>query len=186
MNMQAIPAPGAAEGVETLPTDLVSLSDCAKAIGKNKSTVSRQLGKGLFRNWGTAEEPKVSIAEVKAARAAGINPAQQREKPAKAAVPASGYQHERAERERINRQRDELSLAEKLGQVLVRQEVEDDLETLGRSLRERLRQRAQTLLLELEQLPTLPAKVARLIEADEQLLADLTAELESLSGAAGV
>jgi hypothetical protein len=183
MNMLAISEPAA----NRPPDDLVGVRACAKQLNLSPSTISRQLAKNLFRNYGTAAAPKVSVTEVEAARSASVSPAQQRQAAPEATAPKraeTGYAHERAVREGINRQRDELALAEKLGTVLNRAEVEDDFETFARTLRERLRQRAQTLVLELDQLPTPAARAARLVEADEAVLAELADELESLAGGA--
>lgn len=183
--MLAVSPPSESEPVEA-PPDLMGVRECAKAVGVNASTISRQLANGLFQDWGSPGAPKISLAEVKSVRAKGLDPAQQRQAPTRrGARPDSGYAHERAEREKLNRRSAELDLAERLNAVLDRAQVEDDFETFARALRERLRQRNQTLVMELDQLPTSAAKIAHLDAADEKMLAELSDQLESLAGAAG-
>jgi hypothetical protein len=183
MNMLEIPEPGS-EALPT-PTDLVGIRECGKEIGVSPSTISRQLTRALFKNWGTADAPKVSLAEVRQARANKLDPAQQRSAPAKAAKVETGFHADRAARESIRRQSEELDFKERLGKILSRAEVEDDFESFARSLRERFRQGAPNLVLELEQLPTSAAREARMIEAVEQLFAQLADELDSMADAAG-
>jgi len=56
----------------------VSLSEAARQVGLNKSTISRQLAAGILRNRGTAERPLVDVAEVRAARESGLDRSKQR------------------------------------------------------------------------------------------------------------
>lgn len=183
MGLLENPSESAAVMDEPKPDDCVGLTACAAKVGVNKSTISRQLAKGLFKNWGTEREPLVSIAEVKKARSRDLDPALQRAPSTRRND--SGYAVSRAAREEINRQLADLDLKERLGLLLERRQVEDDLETFSRNLREKLRQRASTLVLELEQLPTNAARVAHMTEADDRLLTELSDELENLADGGG-
>jgi hypothetical protein len=163
------------------PDDLLGVRACASKVGVAPSTISRQLANGLFLNWGTDRQPLVSLAEVQKARSGDLDPAQQRATP-RARPGARGlYAEERAGREKVQRQLAELDLAARLGEVLPRAEVNDDFETFGRTLRERMQQRAATLVLEMEELPTPAAKAAFLIAANEKLFEELAGELETIA-----
>jgi hypothetical protein len=56
--------------VKIMDESLVSLSAAARELGINKSTLSRQVRKGMIRTWGG----RVRISEVKADREANLRP----------------------------------------------------------------------------------------------------------------
>lgn len=70
-------------GPDATPLDLISISEAARLIGINKSTLSRQVESGAVRSHGG----KVVLSEVLADRAANINLTQSRRRPAKAKGP---------------------------------------------------------------------------------------------------
>lgn len=53
----------------------VTLSEASKALGVHKSTISRQVAKGIIPNRGTHERPMVDIDEARAARSGNIDTA---------------------------------------------------------------------------------------------------------------
>lgn len=64
---------------DATPLELISISEAARIIGINKSTLSRQVESGAVRSHGG----KVVLAEVVADRASNVNLAQSRRRPAK-------------------------------------------------------------------------------------------------------
>lgn len=77
-------APDATTGT-AIPADAVSISEAARQIGINKSTLSRQVDSGAVRSHGG----KVVISEVLADRKANLNLSQSRRKPGKGKGPAA-------------------------------------------------------------------------------------------------
>lgn len=160
------------------PADLMGVRACAKALTPpvSASTISRQLGAGLFTNWGTESLPLISLTEVRAKREQNLSPAQQR-RPAERAAKRDdgGYHSARAAREQAAAQIAQLDLAERLGQLLRRDQVEDEHATLGRATREALTQMARRVMPAIDQAEGTEAKIAVLtqaIEAELNRLAD--------------
>jgi hypothetical protein len=48
--------------------ELVGVRECARQIGLNPSTISRQVAAGIIPNHGSEDAPRVSVAEARAAR----------------------------------------------------------------------------------------------------------------------
>ncbi|MFT4117474.1 hypothetical protein [Bradyrhizobium sp.] len=67
-------------GPDATPLELISISEAARMIGINKSTLSRQVESGAIRSHGG----KVVLSEVVADRASNVNLTQSRRRPAKA------------------------------------------------------------------------------------------------------
>lgn len=153
--------------------DIVGVTEAARAIGVHKSTISRQIAAGKIPNRGTASAPKVSITEARQARADNIDPAQQR------AAPTTGSANaHRADYEEARARMAQLDLAEKLGLVVPRADIEDAIATATRELREALARRWRVLALELQ------GMTAREIEtkgmaSDEAVLAELAVKLDA-------
>lgn len=70
-------------GPDATPLELISISEAARLIGINKSTLSRQVESGAIRSHGG----KVVLAEVVADRSSNVNLAQSRRRPAKPKTP---------------------------------------------------------------------------------------------------
>lgn len=66
-------------GPDATPLELISISEAARKIGVNKSTLSRQVDSGAVRS----HDGKVVLAEVLADRKSNVNLAQSRRRPAK-------------------------------------------------------------------------------------------------------
>jgi|SRR5262245_30824789 len=158
------------EGVEVeAPADVVGIREAARALNLSPSTLSRQVSDGKIPNRGTADAPKVSLAEVQKAREDNLDASQQR-----ASQPS--YAEHRATLEATKAQKAALELAGMLGQTVARAEVEEAIATAARELRDALLRRWRTLAVELEGLS------AREIEArgtlsDETALAELVRKL---------
>lgn len=57
---------------------LVGVRECARRLGVNASTISRQVAKGIITNRGTPDAPLIDMATVEAERAAGLDQSKQR------------------------------------------------------------------------------------------------------------
>jgi hypothetical protein len=158
------------------PMDIVGIREAARTLKLSASTLSRQVRSGIIPNRGTPQSPKVSLAEVKTARAENLDPAQQRQsttvKPA-----ASGYQGHRSDLEEAKAAKARLELAAMLGQTLARQAVEDAIETATRELRDTLSRRWRVLAVELEGLTAREIE-AKGLASDEAALAELVRKFE--------
>jgi hypothetical protein len=135
--------------------DAVNLTEAAKAIGVNKSTLSRQLARGLFRNLGSEDRPLVSIAEVRARRDSSVDSSKSATEnfglrapqapqvfaPEPTQAPqgrASTFNDARAQSEQTRATLLELQLAEKTGEVVARAQVEAKAFETARRLRDHL------------------------------------------------
>lgn len=157
----------------------IGIRAAAAALDVNASTISRQVKAGVIPNRGTEKHPKVFLREARAARAGNLDPAQQRETaPATQPPPTTGFQAHRSSHEAAKAAMAQIELAEKLGGILDRGDVESSVEAFGRKLRDALTERWRALSLKLQ--GQSPADIERLgIEADEDLLNRVSAELEA-------
>jgi hypothetical protein len=138
----------------------VSISECARELGVHKSTISRQVAAGIIPNRGTADEPKVDVAEARRARERGLDRSKQRGEdaplfssasaigerddddagqPAADATPPKGgldYQRARTAREGFQARLAQIELEEKLANLLDKGEVVDAFFTMASRLRE--------------------------------------------------
>lgn len=165
--------------LELQSADIVGIREAARALKVAPSTISRQVDRGVIPNRGSAIAPKVSIEEARRARAANVDPAQQRA----SAPAASGFQALRTEHEAIKARRAGLELAERQGELLARRDVEDFFATVGRTLRDRLLHRWRTMSIELEGRPAREIEV-KAMAADESVLTTLAQEFEAFIDAA--
>lgn len=170
------------------PSDLMGVRQCAAALQPkvHASTISRQLGAGLFTNYGTTTAPLLSLAEVTQARAEHLNPAQQRQSPRRGGrKPDDGYHSARASKEQTAAKIAELDLAERMGQLLPRDQVEDAFADMGRKTREAMTQMARRVMSEIEQAEGTEAKIAVLTQAIEGRLTALATEFDARGDTAG-
>jgi hypothetical protein len=198
------PMPDIAQFVGEL--DLAGVNEAGRRLGIHGSNISHHLKNGLIPNRGTAERPLVDMAELRQARAAGLDrskqmgPAAQRLRaaadpaavvplfpdedqgsPAGASSPAppagpETYHSARARREVASAARAEVELARLLGETLDRAEVHDFAFGLGQRLREAMDARRDALVQRLTGLDT-GAMTAALAAADD---ADLIAFADTL------
>lgn len=167
--------------------DLVTVTEAARRLGLNKSTVSRQLprlgiapdARGLF-----------SFAALVAARDGGLNGlkapgAAGGITPALPLAPSPGSQltlaHAKAAETTANAQIKQLQLAERLKQVVDRAGVETAAKDAGTGLRLLLQQRNRDLAERVAALTDIDAIELLLDDADRKLLAELQAKLQALS-----
>lgn len=164
------------------PVDLMGVRACAKALTPpvSASTISRQLAGGLYTNFGTEAAPLLSLAEVREKRASGLSPAQQR-KPSERVSKRDdgGYHAARASKEHAAAQIAQLDLAERMGQLLPRDQVEDERATQGRDVREALTQMARRVMPAIEQTEGTEAKIAVLTQEIEAVLTSLADKYEA-------
>lgn len=143
--------------LQAAPSGPVSLSEAARLVGVHKSTLSRDLAKGLFPNLGSDGAPLVDVAQVIAGRSRGIDIAMRRQAPAvdqlldvEAPARFQGVSDhtlaaERIRKTRAEADRAEIDNAERQGDLVPRREVEAAGLDIGAELRRILETRVYTL-----------------------------------------
>lgn len=145
--------------------DIVGIREAARELGKSPSTISRQVRNGLIPNRGTDTEPKVSIAEARSARSAGLVQKQ----------PTLGTF--RTDHERVKAEKADLELQRLKGLLVSRADVEEFLAEQGSKLRDALLRRWRELARELAGLT--PREIEEKgLAADELALSVFAAQLE--------
>ncbi|MGQ9367709.1 hypothetical protein [Azospirillum sp. ST 5-10] len=170
------------------PDDLANLTNAAAAVGVNKSTVSRYLSQGVLANHGGEARPLVSVAELRALREKGLDPAKRRSE-APAPVPASADSSlavERIRKTRAEADKAELDLAERQRTLVERGPVEDAGFEIGVMLRNLLAQRAPGLAQKLVGVVDQRAAALIVEEADRALLAKLDEMVAKILTEAGI
>lgn len=181
---------------------LVTVSEAARLLGVNKSTVSRQLGR-VFPNRGTAERPLIDPEEARAGRAK-LNTLKARnrgpelgyeelvEQPAadapeeRPAAKTTALAGAHAEEKRVRAELLKLQLAEKLGQTCDRAGVEEGAREMAGALQELLSRRNRSLAESLAGMADPNEIEIMLEEADGQLLERLQDMIQAqLAPAAG-
>lgn len=175
---------------------VLGIRDAADVIGVSHSTVSRYLKRYPDLNRGTAGRPLVDVDEYRLHRGENIHVPASGDAPTPAvpAVPADpasasaadadadvpSYNKEKARREKANATTAELNLAERLGKVVPRDEVEATIFEAGQALRDAMERRSHELS---ERLAVMndPAAIAALLEQEDRKL--LKEFLENLQAA---
>ncbi len=178
----------------------VSLSEAARIVGVHKSTLSRDLAKGLFPNHGSHAVPLVDVREVVAGRSRGIDIAMRRQAPAvdqfgglfdaepmattRLPIGADAtLANERIRKTRAEADRAELDNAERQGALCDRAEVEAAALDLGTELRNMLENRVHGLAQRLVGQPD-QKSVMRILEEDvRDVLAGLAERLSRVTAA---
>ncbi|TXL70113.1 hypothetical protein FHP25_35925 [Vineibacter terrae] len=175
----------------------LSLSAFASRIGKNKSTVSRQVRDGVIpphavrrdgsqvminveaATAGRQQNMQVLLSRAPASRPAVVDLVD--DAPAPVPRGAEGtLAAERAAHERIKRQRAELELKNQLGLLLDKEQVYDAFLQLGLLLRAQLENRRQILAQDLVGI-TDPAEIGAALErADDRALEQMASEFQKL------
>lgn len=170
---------------------LVGVTEAARALGLNPSTVSRQLGR-VFPNHGTEAKPLVDVDEARSMRAAQLDPVKQRgrglllEQPAATPAPAAEPTGPRRLSD-IDRKRQadadiaELDAAKAKGQVVDRSRVQAAQREAGQAIREALKSRNRGLAAQLVG-KTDPREIAALLdESDHALLVRVASTLDGMA-----
>lgn len=148
--------------------DVMGIRAAARALNKSASTISRQVAAGIIPNRGTTAEPKVSLAEAKAARAVNLQPEPE----------VAGFAQARNVHERLKAQKTAIELAQLKGELVRRVEVEEFLAEEGAKIRDGLLRRWRAFAAELVGLTAREIE-ERGLAADEAVLAALAAAYES-------
>lgn len=167
----------------------MTVTDAAAAVGVNKSTVSRYVSGGLVTDYGTPGKPRVSVAEVRAARDGALDPAKRRTQPVPSTSMASTeatLANERIRKTRADADRAELDNAKAQGQLCDRQAVEDSGFELGVSLRNLLAGRVPALAQAVAGQTDFRAVSLAIDTADRKLLAAFEARVREALADAGV
>lgn len=163
---------------------LIGLRECARQVGVHHSTIVRQVARGIIPNRGTPEAPKVYISEARAARERGLDLSQQRteapmpegvdHEPAESVVDLAGFQSQRTRREAAQATLAEIELAERLGQLLDKQEVIDAFFQLAVDLRDGMERRAPVLAQATVGVADINSCIALIHEHDRKLLQQMS------------
>ena len=175
---------------------LMTVTEYAARSGLNKGTVSRLVSSGVILNHGVPGKPLIDPDQADAARSAALDPSKTRapaavpSAPAAAEAPpvgpsASGsYTKARGVRETFAAKQAELDYRERVGQLLVREEVEDATVKIATEVQRRLAERAPALADRLVGMTDL-ARIATLIrDADRLVCEDMVLAFERLAAAA--
>ena len=177
---------------------LVGIRECARELGVNASTVSRQVRAGIIPNRGTKDAPLVLVSEARGARRRNLDQSKQRGPGAPLFAPAdqegdstadvqseaedeprahgegkrSGldFNKARTAREGYQARLAQIELEDRLGNLLDRAETVDAFFTLGTALREALERRAPELAARLDGVADLNARTGLILEDDRRLL----------------
>lgn len=181
--------------------DLLGVRAAARELGVNASTISRQLAAGIIPNRGSAREPKVNLAEARAARDAHLDPSKRGnaagrmlgEQPSNAATaePAEvqegdqgegqsgapdaapdGLRTARTTREGYLAQIARLDYEKRAGILVSRDEVEQALMDVVRTIRDALLHLGDKLAVELVGM-TDPLEISKAVNREHRHLLEL-------------
>ncbi|MGE0717193.1 MAG: hypothetical protein AB7P02_17245 [Alphaproteobacteria bacterium] len=187
---------------------LVTVTEYAAMVGVDKSTISRQVARGIIPNRGVPGKPLIDPVEADAARLGGLDPSRgpgalAGQAIATAAAPVAvaegapaadtpppapnlrgtGYQVARTAREAMNAKLAELDYRERVGELLAKSEVENAMVKIGLEVQRQLDQRVAQLADRLVGIAD-PARLAALIrEADRRLLETMAAAFDRMAKA---
>lgn len=181
----------------------VGVTAAAKATGLSASTISRYLRRYPELNRGAGKRPRVSVAELNAHRARFVNAARSNshagglmdDPPAAAAENEPGerrspdrptYAAAKTLREAAQAQTAQLDLAERLGQLLARADVEAALTEAGATLQQKQQQRRRALAEILAAAGGDVRAIAAALEDDDRALLNATADVLEEQLTAGV
>lgn len=162
------------EGASPPATDVVSLTEAAKAVGVSLATVSRMVSKGKVPNRGLPGQPMVSVAELKAARESNIAVLMSRNSAGAPPAP-SGETRATLHQEQLRERSAKATLAqleaeEALGTVVDRAGVEAAALVIETKLRDLLTKRNRHLAPRLALVDD-PASIEAILEdADTQMI----------------
>jgi hypothetical protein len=147
----------------------------------HKSTLSRQVRKGLISNLGTAARPMVDVEQARAERAAALDPAKQDAtglfaSRAPMAVEA-GYREAKTAGEILKTKRAELDYRREVGELCSRAEVADAGVTLAIELRRAFEARREQLAEDLVPVTDVRIAVALIEASDRALMARLAEDV---------
>ena len=161
---------------------LVGIREAAERLSLSHSTVSRYVKRyPHLKRGGSDARPLVDLVEFKQHRGENINVevvastdpelpvAGDNSPPAQTSPQGPNYNVEKARREAANATKAELELADRLNQVVPRDEVESGGFEVGHALREALERRNQDLAERLALMDD-PAEIVTLLEQDDRRL----------------
>jgi hypothetical protein len=177
------------------PADLVNITECARLLGVNKSTISRQVNSGVIPNHGSGTSPMVSVIEARSARERGLDRSKQRgagaplfASPAPPAPEADAetikpkepltYQVARTAREGFDARLAQLKFERECGELLYKTEVVDACFNIGQSLREMMERRRVAIAGRLSGVTDINAINGILSEEDDKLLRAIGEEFD--------
>jgi hypothetical protein len=181
---------------------LVGVREAARQVGVSASTISRQIKAGIIPNRGSAEQPRVDLGEVRAARAQNLDPSKvgnaagmllgeasaaepleeddedlEAEEPrAAGGAGEASYRAARTAREGFQAALAKLQYEEKAGLLVSRLEVERALVDASRQVRDALMRLGDKLAGELVG-QTDPAAIARVINREHRQVLERLAEV---------
>lgn len=179
--------------------ELVGVSEAARLIGVNKSTLSRQVKKGIIPNRGTEKRPLVNVAEVIEARRNNVDTSKsatpglglraetvvavESADIASAAAPAEtqsrlDFNTARTASAAVDAKLKQLEYAKQTGLVVEKLTVEREAFSTARSLRDRLLAMPARIAGELAVMTDEREIIARLRAALRDVLADASEELK--------